>query len=331
MATRAVARRTANGGTNRASSVRAVGGEIADRDLVGMYLDEIARTPLLDAAKEVELSQTIEAGVYAQQIVDGAVESEVTDARREELEALVAAGERAKDVFIRSNLRLVVAVARRYPRSGLPLLDLIQEGNAGLVRAVEKFDYAKGFKFSTYATWWIRQAITRSIADQSRTIRLPVHLVEELGRIRRVQREFNREKGRDPEPTEIAAELGSNAARVNDVLDWARDPVSLNMSVDDDGDTQFGDLLEDTSAISPEQSVLTLLRSEELDELIGRLDHRTASIIKMRYGIEDGRERTLTEVGKQHGLTRERIRQIEKHALLELKKMAHDVGFDAAA
>ncbi len=333
MATRAVARRSSasTGGTDRASSVRAVGGEIADRDLVGMYLDEIARTPLLDAAKEVELSQTIEAGVYAQQILDGEVESDARGAKREELEALAAAGERAKDVFIRSNLRLVVAVARRYPRAGLPLLDLIQEGNAGLVRAVEKFDYAKGFKFSTYATWWIRQAITRSIADQSRTIRLPVHLVEELGRIRRVQREFNRENGRDPDHAEIAAELDSNAERVGNVLDWARDPVSLNMSVDDDGDTQFGDLLEDTSAVSPEQSVMTLLRSEELEDLIGKLDNRTASIIKMRYGIEDGRERTLTEVGKQHGLTRERIRQIEKHALLELKRMAHDTGFDAAA
>ncbi|MGW1113423.1 sigma-70 family RNA polymerase sigma factor [Streptomyces albidoflavus] len=332
MATRAVARRqpAASGETGVAGSVRATG-EIADRDLVGMYLDEIARTPLLDAAKEVELSQTIEAGVYAGKILDGEVDSDSAGASREELEALVAEGERAKDVFIRSNLRLVVAVARRYPRSGLPLLDLIQEGNAGLVRAVEKFDYAKGFKFSTYATWWIRQAITRSIADQSRTIRLPVHLVEELGRIRRVQREFNRENGRDPEPAEIAAELSSTPERVTDVLDWARDPVSLNMSVDDEGETQFGDLLEDTSAVSPEQSVLTLLRSEELDDLIGQLDDRTASIIKMRYGIEDGRERTLTEVGKQHGLTRERIRQIEKHALLELKRMAHDTGFDAAA
>ncbi|MFB6717331.1 MULTISPECIES: RNA polymerase sigma factor RpoD/SigA [unclassified Streptomyces] len=332
MATRAVARRSsATGGTSRASSVRAAGGEIADRDLVGMYLDEIARTPLLDAAKEVELSQTVEAGVYARQILDGVVESEAGGASRAELEALVAEGERAKDIFIRSNLRLVVAVARRYPRAGLPLLDLIQEGNAGLVRAVEKFDYAKGFKFSTYATWWIRQAITRSIADQSRTIRLPVHLVEELGRIRRVQREFNREHGREPEHTEIAAELDSTPERVGDVLDWARDPVSLNMSVDDEGETQFGDLLEDTSAVSPEQSVMTLLRSEELEDLIGKLDNRTASIIRMRYGIEDGRERTLTEVGKQHGLTRERIRQIEKHALLELKRMAHDTGFDAAA
>ncbi|MFV2120928.1 RNA polymerase sigma factor RpoD/SigA [Streptomyces sp. Act-28] len=332
MATRAVARpESATAGTDRANSVRAVGGEIADRDLVGMYLDEIARTPLLDAAREVELSQIIEAGVYARQILDGEVETEAGGATREELERLVAEGERAKDVFIRSNLRLVVAVARRYPRSGLPLLDLIQEGNAGLVRAVEKFDYTKGFKFSTYATWWIRQAITRSIADQSRTIRLPVHLVEELGRIRRVQREFNREHGRDPEPAEVAAELDSNPARVADVLDWARDPVSLNMPVDDAGETQFGDLLEDTSAVSPEQSVLTLLRSEELGDLIGRLDQRTASIIRMRYGIEDGRERTLTEVGKEHGLTRERIRQIEKHALLELKRMARDTGFDAAA
>ncbi|MDX3226186.1 RNA polymerase sigma factor RpoD/SigA [Streptomyces sp. ME19-01-6] len=333
MATRAVARNQATGsGADGANSVRATGGEIADRDLVGMYLDEIARTPLLDAAKEVELSQAIEAGVYAQQILDGEIdEAPAAGASREELEAIAAEGARAKDVFIRSNLRLVVAVARRYPRSGLPLLDLIQEGNAGLVRAVEKFDYTKGFKFSTYATWWIRQAITRSIADQSRTIRLPVHLVEELGRIRRVQREFNREHGREPEHSEIAQELGSTTERVSDVLDWARDPVSLNMSVDDEGETQFGDLLEDTSAVSPEQSVMTLLRSEELEDLIGRLDDRTASIIKARYGIDDGRERTLTEVGKQHGLTRERIRQIEKHALLELKKMARQTGFDEAA
>lgn len=336
MATRAVARRqSAAQGSDAAASARA-GGEVADRDLVGMYLDEIARTPLLDAAREVELSLTIEAGVYARRVLDGQEEPLAEDspsalASREELEAIVAEGERAKETFIRSNLRLVVAVARRYPRSGLPLLDLIQEGNAGLVRAVEKFDYSKGFKFSTYATWWIRQAITRSIADQSRTIRLPVHLVEELGRIRRVQREFNREQGRDAEPEEIASQLDTTPERVADVLDWARDPVSLNMSVDDAGDTQFGDLLEDTSAVSPEQSVLTLLRSEELEGLIERLDQRTASIIRSRYGILDGKERTLTEVGKQHGLTRERIRQIEKHALMELKKLADATGFSAAA
>ncbi|WP_165984735.1 RNA polymerase sigma factor RpoD/SigA [Streptomyces sp. YIM 98790] len=337
MTIQAVVRRedsvTEGGATERAR----VGteGDAIERDLVGMYLDEIARTPLLDAAREVELSLAIEAGLYAQRILDGderpAEGGAVASASREELAAIVREGERAKDLFIRSNLRLVVAVARRYPRSGLPLLDLIQEGNAGLVRAVEKFDYTKGFKFSTYATWWIRQAITRSIADQARTIRLPVHLVEELGRVRRVQREFNREHGREPEPAEIAAELGASAERVQDVLDWARDPVSLNMSVDDEGETQFGDLLEDTSSASPEQSVMVTLRREGLEDLIGRLDERTASIIRARYGMEDGRERTLTEVGKQHGLTRERIRQIEKHALLELKKMANASGFDAAA
>ncbi|MFJ9692900.1 sigma-70 family RNA polymerase sigma factor [Kitasatospora sp. NPDC101183] len=328
MATRAVVRDRAD----RTRAARPTNFE-ADRDLVGMYLDEIARTPLLDAAEEVELSLRIEAGVYAQHLLE---EAELPDASlpegvtREELEAIAADAERAKDVFIRSNLRLVVAVARRYPRSGLPLLDLIQEGNAGLVRAVEKFDYAKGFKFSTYATWWIRQAITRSIADQSRTIRLPVHLVEELGRIRRVQREKSKELGREAEPAEIAAELDTTEARIKDVLDWARDPVSLNMSVDDEGETQFGDLVEDTGATSPEDAVMVMLRREELDGLIGRLDDRTASIIRSRYGIEDGRERTLTEVGKQHGLTRERIRQIEKHALAELKKIADHAGFEAA-
>ncbi|MGF1431079.1 sigma-70 family RNA polymerase sigma factor [Kitasatospora sp. LaBMicrA B282] len=327
MATRAVVRDRAD----RTRTARPTNLE-ADRDLVGMYLDEIARTPLLDAAEEVELSLRIEAGVYAQHLLDEADHGTALPegASREELEVIGADAERAKDVFIRSNLRLVVAVARRYPRSGLPLLDLIQEGNAGLVRAVEKFDYAKGFKFSTYATWWIRQAITRSIADQSRTIRLPVHLVEELGRIRRVQREKSKELGREAEPAEIAAELDTTEARIKDVLDWARDPVSLNMAVDDEGETQFGDLVEDTGAVSPEDAVLVMLRREELDDLIGRLDDRTASIIRSRYGMEDGRERTLTEVGKQHGLTRERIRQIEKHALAELKKIAGHAGFEAA-
>ncbi|MFF4651177.1 sigma-70 family RNA polymerase sigma factor [Streptomyces sp. NPDC001380] len=323
MATRAVVRDKAD----RARTARPANSE-ADRDLVGMYLDEIARTPLLDAAQEVELSLRIEAGVYAEHLLDAGVLPEGVE--EDELRAIAEDGDRAKDVFIRSNLRLVVAVARRYPRSGLPLLDLIQEGNAGLVRAVEKFDYAKGYKFSTYATWWIRQAITRSIADQSRTIRLPVHLVEELGRIRRVQREKSKELGREAEPAEVAAELGSTEERVKDVLDWARDPVSLNMAVDDEGETQFGDLVEDTAAVSPEDAVLVMLRREELDDLIGRLDDRTASIIRSRYGMEDGRERTLTEVGKQHGLTRERIRQIEKHALAELKRMAHHSGFEAA-
>ncbi|WP_037573593.1 sigma-70 family RNA polymerase sigma factor [Phaeacidiphilus oryzae] len=331
MATRAVVRERAD----RASTARPTNAD-ADRDLVGMYLDEIARTPLLDAAEEVELSLRIEAGVFAQHLLDGLAEGSEKAAglpggvTEDELRALAEDAERAKDVFIRSNLRLVVAVARRYPRSGLPLLDLIQEGNAGLVRAVEKFDYRKGFKFSTYATWWIRQAITRSIADQSRTIRLPVHLVEELGRIRKVQRELNKQLGRDPEPAEVAAELNSTPERVKDVLDWARDPVSLNMTVDDEGETQFGDLVEDTGAESPEDAVMVMMRRQELETLIDRLDERTASIIRSRYGMEDGRERTLTEVGKQHGLTRERIRQIEKHALAELRKIADHAGFEAA-
>jgi RNA polymerase sigma factor (sigma-70 family) len=333
MATRAVVR----GRADRASTARPTNAE-ADRDLVGMYLDEIARTPLLDAAEEVELSLRIEAGVFAQHLLETSRAAAATGEQAElpagvtedELRALAEDSERAKDVFIRSNLRLVVAVARRYPRSGLPLLDLIQEGNAGLVRAVEKFDYRKGFKFSTYATWWIRQAITRSIADQSRTIRLPVHLVEELGRIRRVQRELNKQLGRDAEPEEVAAELNSTPERVKDVLDWARDPVSLNMTVDDAGETQFGDLVEDTGAESPEDAVMVMMRRQELESLVDRLDERTASIIRSRYGIEDGRERTLTEVGKQHGLTRERIRQIEKHALAELRKIADHAGFEAA-
>ncbi|OIV36669.1 RNA polymerase subunit sigma [Mangrovactinospora gilvigrisea] len=331
MPTRAVARQGTPASVTRGSGKRTTGGEL-DRDLVGMYLDEIARTPLLDAEKEVELSKAIEAGVFAQKLLESgeSVEAEGETIPEDELRRVAEAGERAKDLFIRSNLRLVVAVARRYPRSGLPLLDLIQEGNAGLVRAVEKFDYTKGFKFSTYATWWIRQAITRSIADQSRTIRLPVHLVEELGRVRRVQRELNRKLGRDPEPEEIAVELDSTPERVRDVLDWARDPVSLNMSVDDEGETQFGDLVEDTGADSPEDAVLVMLRREELGKLVDRLDPRTSSIIRTRYGLDDGKERTLTEVGRQHGLTRERIRQIERHALAELKRLAASSGFEAA-
>ena len=310
----------------RAGSMRSAAGE-ADRDLVGMYLDEIGRTPLLGAAQEVELSTRIEAGVFAERLL--AEGQTAAGATQDELRALAADGQRAKDVFIRSNLRLVVSVARRYQRSALPLLDLIQEGNAGLVRAVEKFDFGKGYKFSTYATWWIRQAIARSIADQSRTIRLPAHLVEELTRIRRVQREMSKELGREAELAEIAAELDTPESRIRDVLDWARDPVSLEMTVDD-GETQFGDLVEDANADSPEDAILARLHREELDALINRLDDRTASIIRSRYGMEDGHERTRTEVGIQHGLTRARIRQIETSGLAELRRIAGSNGFDAA-
>src|SRR5690606_35171405 len=249
MATRAVARRqSATGETVAAAgSVRAHGGEIADRDLVGMYLDEIARTPLLDAAKEVELSQIIEAGVFARQILDGQEENKV-GATPEELQALVDDSERAKDIFIRSNLRLVVAVARRYPRSGLPLLDLIQEGNAGLVRAVEKFDYRKGFKCSTYATWWIRQAITRSIADQSRTIRLPVHMVETINKLIRVSRQLLQELGREPTPAEIAERMGMTEERVREIMKIAQEPVSLETPIGEEEDSHLGDFIEDQDA-----------------------------------------------------------------------------------
>ncbi|HJG46512.1 sigma-70 family RNA polymerase sigma factor, partial [Corynebacterium variabile] len=211
-------------------------------DLVRVYLNGIGKTALLTAADEVELSQRIEAGLYAEHLLETG--EKLTRARKRDLKVLAREGRAARTHLLEANLRLVVSLAKRYTGRGMPLLDLIQEGNLGLIRAMEKFDYAKGFKFSTYATWWIRQAITRSIADQSRTIRLPVHLVEELGRIRRVQREKSKELGREAEPAEIAAELDTTEARIKDVLDWARDPVSLNMSVDDEGETQFGDLVE---------------------------------------------------------------------------------------
>lgn len=320
MATRAVARRqpAASGETGAAGSVRATG-EIADRDLVGMYLDEIARTPLLDAAKEVELSQTIEAGVYAGKILDGEVDSDSAGASREELEALVAEGERAKDVFIRSNLRLVVAVARRYPRSGLPLLDLIQEGNAGLVRAVEKFDYAKGFKFSTYATWWIRQAITRAMADQARTIRIPVHMVEVINKLARVQRQMLQDLGREPTPEELAKELDMTPEKVIEVQKYGREPISLHTPLGEDGDSEFGDLIEDSEAVVPADAVSFTLLQEQLHSVLDTLSEREAGVVSMRFGLTDGQPKTLDEIGKVYGVTRERIRQIESKTMSKLR------------
>ena len=224
--------------------------EVAEeRDLVGVYLHEISRTPLLDAAQEVELSKAIEAGLYAEHLLgEGEARKGVS---REELERLVVEGERAKDLFIRANLRLVVSIARRYVRSGMPMLDLIQEGNTGLVRAVEKFDYERGYKFSTYATWWIRQAISRAIAQQERTVRLPVHLVEDVNRMRNVARQLTRELGADPEPEQIAAALGVTVERVNELIRWSQDTVSLDTPVGDDGDTNLGDLVADSDAPSP--------------------------------------------------------------------------------
>ncbi|MFF5175055.1 RNA polymerase sigma factor RpoD/SigA [Micromonospora sp. NPDC000089] len=303
--------------------------EVAEeRDLVGVYLHEISRTPLLDAAKEVDLSKAIEAGLYAEHLLG---EDKVpAGVDREDLDRLVVEGERAKDLFIRANLRLVVSIARRYVRSGMPMLDLIQEGNTGLVRAVEKFDYERGYKFSTYATWWIRQAISRAIAQQERTVRLPVHLVEDVNRMRNVARQLTRELGGDPEPEQIAASLGVTVERVNELVRWSQDTVSLDTPVGDDGDTNLGDLVADSDAPSPEDIVLTGLERQRIEGLLNHLDDRSAGIMRARYGLEDGREHSLTEVASRFSLSRERIRQLEIQALGRLRELARAEGLQAA-
>src|ERR1700759_3354820 len=299
-----------------------------ERDLVGVYLHEISRTPLLDAAREVELSKAIEAGLYAEYLLDaGEIRRGVS---REELERLVVEGERAKDLFIRANLRLVVSIARRYVRSGMPMLDLIQEGNTGLVRAVEKFDYERGYKFSTYATWWIRQAISRAIAQQERTVRLPVHLVEDVNRMRNVVRQLTRELGTDPELPQIATALGTTVERVVELKQWSQDTVSLDTPVGDDGDTSLGDLVADSDAPSPEEIVLTALERQRIEGLLNHLDDRSAGIMRARYGLEDGREHSLTEVASRFSLSRERIRQLEIQALGRLRELARAEGLQAA-
>jgi RNA polymerase sigma factor (sigma-70 family) len=305
-------------------------GEVAEeRDLVGVYLHEISKTPLLDAAQEVVLAKAVEAGLYAEQLLVSG-EPIKSDATQEELERLVAEGGRAKDQFIRANLRLVVSIARRYVRSGMPMLDLIQEGNTGLVRAVEKFDYVRGYKFSTYATWWIRQAISRAIAQQERTVRLPVHLVEDVNRMRSVARQLTREYGNDPEPEQLAAALGVPVERVNELKRWSQDTVSLDTPVGDDGDTRLGDLVADSDAPSPEDLVLAALERQRIEGLLNHLDDRSAGIMRARYGLEDGREHSLTEVASRFSLSRERIRQLEIQALGRLRELARAEGMQAA-
>jgi len=303
--------------------------EVAEeRDLVGVYLHEISRTPLLDAAKEVDLSKAIEAGLYAAHLLSRGEIPEGVE--RAELEQLVAEGERAKDLFIRANLRLVVSIARRYVRSGMPMLDLIQEGNTGLVRAVEKFDYERGYKFSTYATWWIRQAISRAIAQQERTVRLPVHLVEDVNRMRNVIRQLTREMGAEPQPEQIADALGVSVERVNELKRWSQDTVSLDTPVGDDGDTNLGDLVADSDEPSPEDVVLSGLERQRIESLLNHLDDRSAGIMRARYGLEDGREHSLTEVASRFSLSRERIRQLEIQALGRLRELARAEGMRAA-
>jgi RNA polymerase sigma factor (sigma-70 family) len=299
-----------------------------ERDLVGVYLHEISRTPLLDAAHEVDLAKAIEAGLYAESLLEE--EKLPKGVTREELEQLMTEGTRAKDLFIRANLRLVVSIARRYVRSGMPMLDLIQEGNTGLVRAVEKFDYVKGFKFSTYATWWIRQAISRAIAQQERTVRLPVHLVEDVNRMRNVARQLTRELGAEPEPEQIAVALGVPLERVTELIRWSQDTVSLDTPVGDDGDTNLGDLVADGDAPSPEEIVLSALERQRIEGLLNHLDDRSAGIMRARYGLEDGREHSLTEVASRFSLSRERIRQLEIQALGRLRELARAEGLQAA-
>jgi RNA polymerase sigma factor (sigma-70 family) len=299
-----------------------------ERDLVGVYLHEISRTPLLDAAAEVVLAKAVEAGLYAEHLLDGG--SLPSGLSREDLERLVAEGEQAKDQFIRANLRLVVSIARRYVRSGMPMLDLIQEGNTGLVRAVEKFDYVRGYKFSTYATWWIRQAISRAIAQQERTVRLPVHLVEDVNRMRSAARQYTREHGSDPEPEQLAQALQVPVERVLELIRWSQDTVSLDTPVGDDGDTNLGDLVADTDAPSPEDVVLSMLERQRIEGLLNHLDDRSAGIMRARYGLEDGREHSLTEVATRFSLSRERIRQLEIQALGRLRELARAEGMAAA-
>ncbi len=301
--------------------------ESEGKDSVGMYLAEIARTPLLDAQREVELSRTIEAGLFAQHLIDtGRVARAKGGAPKraslDELEWIAAEGERAMQEFIQANLRLVVSIARKYGRSAMPMLDLVQEGNTGLIRAVEKFDYSKGFKFSTYATWWVRQAITRGIAQQARVVRLPVHVVEELNQVTAARRNLERELGYDPDPAEIAMVLEMDVDRVIDLMSWGRDHVSLDAPVDDDGDTSLGDLIAREQAPGPDESVMSDATRQLLGGLIDHLGDREADIVRSRFGLLDGRQQKLADIGKRHGISAERVRQLEREALATLRRIA---------
>jgi RNA polymerase nonessential primary-like sigma factor len=287
-------------------------------DLVRVYLNGIGKTALLTAADEVELAKRIEAGVFAQHVLD--TEEDLSAERRAELRALVRDGQRAKNHLLEANLRLVVSLAKRYTGRGMPLLDLIQEGNLGLIRAVEKFDYTKGFKFSTYATWWIRQAITRGMADQGRTIRLPVHLVEQVNKLSRIKRDLHQKLGREATHEELAAESGIPAEKVAKLLDHARDPVSLDMPVGSEEDAPLGDFIEDSEATDAESAVISGILQDDLRRVLATLDEREQNVIRLRYGIDDGQPRTLDQIGKHFGLSRERVRQIEREVMSKLRQ-----------
>ncbi|MDQ1746270.1 MAG: polymerase primary sigma factor [Frankiaceae bacterium] len=290
-------------------------------DLVRAYLKEIGRVALLNAEQEVELAKRIEAGLFAAEKMRQADTGEIklTKAVRKDLDWLAADGLRAKDHLLEANLRLVVSVAKRYTGRGMAFLDLIQEGNLGLIRAVEKFDYTKGYKFSTYATWWIRQAITRAMADQARTIRIPVHMVEQINKLTRVQRQMLQDLGREPTADELATELDMTPDKVVEIQGYAREPVSLEQNVGDEGDSQLGDFIEDADAPIAAEVVSFGLLQRELDSVLKTLPEREAAVVAMRFGLTDGQPRTLDEIGKEFGLTRERIRQIEAKTLSKLR------------
>ncbi|MFI0368230.1 RNA polymerase sigma factor RpoD [Actinomadura sp. 1N219] len=285
-------------------------------DLVRIYLREIGRVPLLTAEDEVELAKSIEAGLFAEEKM--AQTAVLARGERLDLEQLSREGTRAKQRLIEANLRLVVSIAKRYVGRGMLFLDLIQEGNLGLIRAVEKFDYTKGFKFSTYATWWIRQAITRAIADQARTIRIPVHMVETINKLVRVQRQLHQDLGREPAPEEIGLEMGLSPIRVVEIQRIAQEPVSLQSPIGEE-DSDLGDFIEDADAVVPIEAAAFILLQDQLEDILGTLSEREQRIIQLRFGLTDGHPRTLEEVGREFGVTRERIRQIESKTLAKLR------------
>jgi RNA polymerase primary sigma factor len=290
----------------------------ATSDPVKDYLKQIGKVPLLNAEQEVELAKRIEAGLFAEEkLADGgkAMPHDV----RGDLEWIAEDGRRAKNHLLEANLRLVVSLAKRYTGRGMLFLDLIQEGNLGLIRAVEKFDYTKGYKFSTYATWWIRQAITRAMADQARTIRIPVHMVEVINKLARVQRQMLQDLGREPTPEELAAELDMTPEKVIEVQKYGREPISLHTPLGEDGDSEFGDLIEDSEAIQPGEAVSFTLLQEQLHSVLDTLSEREAGVVSMRFGLTDGQPKTLDEIGKVYGVTRERIRQIESKTMSKLR------------
>jgi len=289
----------------------------ATADPVKDYLKQIGRVALLNAELEVELATRIEAGLFAEEKLKEA--KKIDKKLKRELEWIVEDGKRAKNHLLEANLRLVVSLAKRYTGRGMLFLDLIQEGNLGLIRAVEKFDYTKGYKFSTYATWWIRQAITRAMADQARTIRIPVHMVEVINKLARVQRQMLQDLGREPTPEELAKELDMTPEKVVEVQKYGREPISLHTPLGEEGDSEFGDLIEDSEAVKPEESVTFTILQEQLMQVLGGLTNREADVIKARYGLTDGQPKTLDEIGKVHGVTRERIRQIESKTMSKLR------------